>query len=85
MNDIALSRLPPELAAQIRAEAERSGASWEDTVVRLLRNALAAPAGADTARRRDLSDLAGTWTQEDADEFDRNLAEQRRIQPQDWQ
>jgi hypothetical protein len=34
------------------------------------------------ARERALAGLAGTWTREEADEFDRLLAEQRQI---DWE
>lgn len=33
---------------------------------------------------RDLDHLAGTWSKEEADEFDEALAEQRRIDPELW-
>ena len=35
-------------------------------------------------RQHDLDHLAGTWSQEEADEFDAALAEQRRIDPELW-
>jgi len=35
-------------------------------------------------KKRDLSYIAGTWTQEQAKEFDEALREQRQIDPEMW-
>lgn len=35
-------------------------------------------------KKRDLSDLGGGWTKDEADAFDRNLAWLRRIDPEVW-
>ncbi|MEX2049037.1 MAG: hypothetical protein WEB90_05625 [Gemmatimonadota bacterium] len=35
-------------------------------------------------RYQDLDELAGTWTDAEADEFERRLAEQRAIDPDLW-
>ncbi|HSF18337.1 MAG TPA: hypothetical protein VLK65_22580 [Vicinamibacteria bacterium] len=36
-------------------------------------------------RYADLDELAGAWTFEEAEEFDRSLREQRRQDPELWQ
>jgi hypothetical protein len=60
--------------------------SLNKTVIRLLEEGLgvAGPA-AGAASYRDLDDLAGVWSDEDAREFDRVLQEQRRIDPELWE
>ena len=82
MKAITLRNLPPELAAKIEHEAARNNASLNATVIRLLQNALRPDVGRATAQPgpfRDLDWLAGSWTREEADEFDRYLEESRRI------
>ena len=85
MKTITLRNLPPDLADKIEQEAVRANASLNATVIRLLQKAVGGTTQDRTPiKKRDLSDLGGTWTKEEADEFDRNLAEQRRIFPEDW-
>ena len=82
MKAITLRNIPTELASAIEQEAERTGASLNATVIRLLRQAMApvgSPDGNQSKRHRDLDQFAGTWTKEEADEFDAYLAESRRI------
>lgn len=83
MKAITLRNVPDELAAVIQTEAARTNTSLNATVIRLLQKATNKPAGQST-KKRDLSDLAGSWTKDEADEFDRALAEQRRILPEEW-
>ena len=90
MKAITLRNLPPELALRIEQEAKRSGASLNATVICLLQQALAPEAAAQAPQRfHDLDHLAGTWTKEEADEFDKYLAESKRIdvelQRLEWQ
>ena len=90
MKAITLRNLPPELALRIEQEAKRSGASLNATVIRLLQQALAPEDAAKAPQRfRDLDHLASTWTKEEADEFDKYLADSRRIdvelQRLEWQ
>jgi hypothetical protein len=84
MKAITLRHIPPELAAFIEAEAARTGASLNATAIRLLQLATNAAGEASPRKRRDLSSFAGTWTKEEADEFDRFLAEHRKIEPELW-
>lgn len=85
MRTITLRNLPPELAEQVEARAKELGLSLNRTVTRLLEEHLlptSRPLGA--RRHRDLDHLAGSWSAEEADEFDRGLQEQRRIDPELW-
>ena len=80
MKAITLRNLPPDLALRIEAEAKRTGASLNATVIRLLKQALAPEEAVHTPQRfHDLDHLAGTWTTEEADAFDKYLAESRRV------
>lgn len=85
MKAITLRNLPALLARRIEDEASATGASLNQTVIRLLLRAtgLGEPAGAP-ARHHDLDHLAGSWSAEEAAEFDRALAEQRQIDPELW-
>ena len=84
MKTITLRNLPPDLRRRIEEEAAASGASHAKTVIRLLRVATGLVAPHSPARYDDLDDLAGTWSQEEAAEFERILAEQRGIDPELW-
>lgn len=83
MKAITLRNLPAELAEEIEMEAKRANASLNATVIRLLQEALG-QATAASGKKRDLSDLGGGWSTEEADAFDRQLAEQRTIDVDMW-
>jgi len=85
MKTITLRNLPPELEARVEARAKELGLSLNKAVTRLLEEHLlpaSRPLGA--RRHRDLDHLAGSWSPEEAEEFDRSLEEQRRIDPELW-
>lgn len=85
MKIITLRKLPPVLARRIEREAERTGTSAAATVVRMLCEAVEGRGSkGPTGKKRDLSWLAGIWSKEEADEFDRVLGEQRKIEPKLW-
>jgi plasmid stability protein len=85
MNAITLRNLPPELARIIRRRAQESGASINKTVIALLEASLLRKTGQPRRRKyRDLSAFTGSWSRARAAEFDRSLAEQRRIDPELW-
>lgn len=81
MKAITLRNIPTELAQRIEAEASRTGASLNATVLRLLHEALLPGTAGGGAKRayHDLDHLAGTWSKEEADEFDRYLVESRGL------
>jgi hypothetical protein len=80
---ITLRGMRPELERIVRRRARETGQSLNRVVLALLER------GAGLERRRrvlhhDLDHLAGSWTAEEADAFDRDLAEQRRVDPELW-
>jgi hypothetical protein len=85
MKAITVRNMSRALAKEIdrRARAERT--SLSRTVVELLEEATGIkhrkPA---RVLHDDLDDLAGSWSGEEADAFDRALAEQRTIDPELW-
>jgi len=80
MKPITLRNLPPEVARVIRKKATTEKTSLNKAVIGLLEES--AGGGLKARKKRDLSRWAGSWTKEEADAFDRNLAEQRQI---DWE
>jgi hypothetical protein len=76
------------LERALRAEAKRRGLSVNRTVLGLLheRTGLAAASGgsAPATRFSDLDHLAGTWSAEEADAFDRRLRSERRSDAELW-
>jgi hypothetical protein len=86
MKTITLRKLPPDLEERVEAKARELGLSLNKTVIRLLEEQLtpSSPRPLGSRRHRDLDHLAGSWTAEEAAEFDRSLEEQRRIDPELW-
>ena len=70
MRQITVRSIPEELLREIREHARREGVSMNQAVVRLLKRATGLEVAGDR-KRRDLSRIAGTWTSEQAAEFDR--------------
>ena len=81
---ITLRGMSPELEQILRRTARDTGESLNRVAIALLER------GAGLSRRRkptlhhDLDHLAGTWSAREAARFDRDLAEQRRIDPDLW-
>jgi plasmid stability protein len=84
MKAITLRNIPPEIQKAIRAKAKEKGISMNRAVLELLEERL----GTQGKRRKkvytDLDFLFGSWTQAEADEFNKALEEQRRVYPEDW-
>lgn len=71
--------VPAALDEAIREKARREGRSLNQVTIDAL---LAAFGLAGEVRRRDLSDVVGTWHEDPA--IDRALADQRRVDPEQW-
>jgi hypothetical protein len=84
MKTITLRNLPPDLEHELEREARASGSSLAATVIRRLRSAMGLDRTGAPTRHDDLDDLAGTWSDEEADAFDRVLAGQRVIDDELW-
>lgn len=72
-----LENLPQELDDALRSRAEKEGKSVSEVVVDALKVTFGLP-----AKRRDLSDIAGTWVEDP--EVDAALRDQDRIDPEMW-
>lgn len=76
-----------QLRCAIEVEAARDRTSLNRAVLALLRRAtgLDRTDSPDRQEYDDLDDLAGTWSDDEADEFDRFLGDQRVIEERLWQ
>ena len=55
--------------------------SLNKAVISLLENRVGAEKKSRQTRHHDLDDLAGSWSKQEAAEFDKSLADQRTIDP----
>jgi hypothetical protein len=85
MRTITLRNLPRELERLLEEKAAASESSLNKTVIRLLEKAVGIrkPSPGDR-RHHDLDELAGSWSPEQAREFDQQLEEQRQIDRGLW-
>lgn len=76
---LTLRNVDPELSRRLRAISEERGDSVNNTVLRLLRDAVGL-----NARRERLRRYTG-WTADDLEEFDAALRTQRVIDARSWE
>ncbi len=85
MKAITLRNLPPEVTKAIQQRAKRDRTSVNKAVIGLLEESLGKKTRKkEKVRYHDLDHLAGTWTKEEADAFEKLIAEQRTIDPELW-
>ena len=77
---LTLQDVPEEVESALQAKARAEGKSVNDLAL----EALAAAAGVklNAEKKRDLSDIAGTWVEDP--EFDKIMREQDQIDPEMW-
>ena len=86
MKVISLRNIPPKIARLIEARSQETGLSLNKTVIQLLEEALGVSGPAGHPREyRDLDDVVGAWTLDEAREFDEILGQQRCIDPEIWE
>lgn len=76
-----IRNVPPRVNRALRAKAAARGVSLNTLLVQVLE--AEAGVGATPRVYDDLDDLFGTWVHDKA--VDRALAEQRRVDPRDWE
>ena len=87
MSTISIHGLAPVVEQKLRGMAKERGQSLNSTIKELLQDSLA-PGYSSRHRAKNraiFADLFGTWTDEQADEFDRATADFRIADPEDWQ
>lgn len=82
---LTLRGIPAPVEAAIRKRAERDRTSLNKAVISLLEEAVEKSTDALTGPPyHDLDEFFGTWSAEEADEFDESLRDQRKIEEADW-
>lgn len=82
-HDLTLHQVDDDLYKLMVAEAQGRGWSVNTTVKSKLRESYGL--GIKKKKKRDLSQFFGSWSKEEADEFDRIIEEtSERIDPEDW-
>jgi hypothetical protein len=77
-----LRNVPPEIDAALRRRARREGRSLNEMAIQALREATGMEGEVAEPRRRDLSDVVGSWIAEPA--VDEALDEPRKVDPDLW-
>lgn len=76
-----LRKVPAPVDRALRERARRDGQSLNTVALEALRSALGVEA--ETTRKRDLGDVAGTWVADRA--VDRALTDQRKVDEDLWE
>jgi plasmid stability protein len=84
MKAIPLRNLPTSLVRIIRQRAKKKGVSVNKVVISLLQDHLGEAEARPVRRYYDLDGLAGSWSKQEAEAFDKTLAQQRTIDPEIW-
>ena len=82
MNQITLRNIPENIYKQLRQLAHKNDTSINKTILYLLKKSFGLEE--DVNKKRDLSDLAGTWNRDQAEEFDENIKVFQEIDNEVW-
>jgi len=77
---LTVRKIPKDLVNALREETKRRGTSLNQTVIDVLGQAL----GLRGEKSNGLEKFAGTWTEEEFAEFEKALAESRKIDSELW-
>ncbi|GMU65062.1 MAG: hypothetical protein AMXMBFR36_13360 [Acidobacteriota bacterium] len=78
-----LRNVPPDIDAALRRRARREGRTLNEMAIQALREATGMEGEVAEPRRRDLSDVVGSWISEPA--VDEALDEPRKVAPELWE
>lgn len=84
MKAVTLRNIPPKLDRTIRERAKKKGVSVNKVVIGLLQDHLGDSERKAVRQYHDLDELAGAWSKQEAEAFDRALAKQRGIDLEMW-
>lgn len=76
--ELTLRNIPSDLGKALHAKARAEGKSIDEVAVEALAVAISTP----STKKRDLSDIAGTWVEDPV--FDEIRREHERIDPDLW-
>ncbi len=84
MKNITLRGVDEELEKAIRKRAQKKNESINKTILKILKKETGQQKEKPFKKYYDLDQLAGTWSEKDAEEFIKNTELFGRIEPQDW-
>jgi hypothetical protein len=87
MSALTISNLDSSVLERLNSEAERQGKSASELAGELIKRAMTPTDACSMEKKRlprDFTHLAGTWTTEEADEFDRAVASFGEIDEDLW-
>ena len=82
MKTMTIRNIPDEVAAGLKGIADKSDASMNTTVVRLLTDGVLPRRKKRTVN--DFSKYCGGWSQKEFDEFEAAVVDCERIDPEAW-
>jgi len=85
MKTLTIRGIDTELDLKIKERANLKGESINKIVLQLLKSAFGLEKSKVFPTYHDLDDLAGTWTQNDEDEFNKNIQQLNEIDKELWE
>jgi hypothetical protein len=82
MKTMTIRNVPPDLATALDSERRRRGLSLNRTVLELMRQALGLDG--DGLHSNGLRQMAGTWSEAEFRQFEKNVAPFARIDDELW-
>jgi len=82
MNQLTLRDIPKNTESLLRSAAKKSGKSLNKTAIELLNKSLGI--SGTSRKKRSFSGLIGTWSKDDAEEFNKNTKIFESIDPEIW-
>lgn len=82
MSQITIRNLPGYLEKQIRSLSKKNNLSLNKTIIQLIKKSLGG--GSEVVKKRSLSDLSGSWSQNEYREFEKNTAVFNKIDKEIW-
>ncbi|MBI3794318.1 MAG: hypothetical protein HY280_06265 [Nitrospinae bacterium] len=84
MKQITIRGVPEAVEKLVKMEAKKNGLSLNKAFIALLEKRAVGGAKGKRALHHDLDRLSGAWTKAEADEFEKNLRGQRKIDEELW-
>lgn len=84
MKSLTIHALDDQLAAQIKHRAQELSISMNELVKRILAEGLGIKAPTSPPHLEDFTSFCDTWTAEEAQAFEENVADTEKIEAGDW-
>lgn len=85
MTALTIRKIPSRVEKAIRRKAAREHMSLNKAVVGMLEETVTGGQKAQSRRYHDLDWLFGTWNKKQSGDFEKHLAETRKIETEMWQ